>query len=98
VAPPADFKGSVTSATDGAQHFGDLQVTIRVQSGKVIDLGFSFTETHPGSAAISNRAMRTLKAEALAAQKADIANVSGASWTTKAFKESLQSALTKAGL
>jgi uncharacterized protein with FMN-binding domain len=43
-------------------------------------------------------AIPTLEQQAVAAQSAQIDGVSGASYTSMAFAESLQSALTQAGL
>jgi uncharacterized protein with FMN-binding domain len=76
-----------------------VQVTIRVSGGKITDLGVKFTEPHSlVSKSISNGAFPTLKSETLAAQSAQIANVSGATYTSTAFKASLQAALQAAGL
>jgi uncharacterized protein with FMN-binding domain len=47
---------------------------------------------------ISNRAAPILRDEVLAAQSASVANVSGATYTTRAYLSSLQSALDQAGL
>ena len=50
------------------------------------------------SAAISASAIPTLRSETLAAQSAEIASVSGASYTTDGWTTSLQSALTQVGM
>ena len=47
---------------------------------------------------ISQNAFPTLEQQAIAAQSADIAGVSGASYTSAGFAESLRDALTQAGL
>ena len=47
---------------------------------------------------INAYAIPALQKQALAAQSASIDGVSGASWTTRAFTSSLQSALVSAGI
>ena len=46
---------------------------------------------------ISNRAAPVLRSEVLAAQSARVQNVSGATYTTGGYLQSLQSALDQAG-
>ena len=79
--------------------YGKVQVTIRVSAGKVTALAATFAEPHSlVSKSLSNAAMLQLRNEVITAQSASVANVSGATYTSAAFKVSLQSALHAAGL
>jgi uncharacterized protein with FMN-binding domain len=49
------------------------------------------------SASIDQQSIPILEQEALAAQSANIQSVSGASYTSAGFQQSLQSAISKAG-
>ena len=53
--------------------------------------------TDPRSQSINSQAIPILTSEALAAQSLQFDVVSGATYTSEAFAQSLQSALTKAG-
>ena len=74
-------------------------VQIRVKDGVITDLAIpTYPTKDPRSVTLSQTALPMLRQEALTAQSATIASVSGASFTSKAFIASLQSALTAAGL
>ncbi|WP_433825273.1 FMN-binding protein [Actinoplanes sp. CA-015351] len=78
---------------------GDVQVSITVADGKITAVT---VPVYPGGSArheeISARALPVLVQETLAAQSADIDSVSGATYTSGGYKESLQSALDAAQL
>ena len=79
--------------------YGPVAVKIRVVGSKVTKItATSYPSTDPHSRRISAYAVPRLQKQALAAQSASIAGVSGASYTSAGFERSLQSALTKAGL
>ena len=89
------YKGSNAKALN----FGYVQVQVTVSGGKLTDIQFlSYPTRDNKSVELSNRALPQLRQEALNAQSANVSNVSGASWTTRAFKTSLNAALTEAGL
>ena len=103
-----------TSATDGAQasaaaqtytgavgqtQWGPVQVEVTVEGGKVTAVtALSYPQNDPKSSQISAVAIPSLEQQAMSAQSAQVDGVSGASYTSAAFAESLQSALTQAGL
>ena len=88
------FTGSSVST-----RYGDVQVEVTVASGQISDVtALRLTDKDGRSVQISNRAAPVLREEVLAAQSADVSNVSGATYTTDAYLTSLQSALDKAGL
>ena len=72
--------------------YGTVQVSIKVQGGKITVV----SATYPlagNSATINPVAIPKLKQETLTAQSARVAAVSGATYTSKSYTESLQSAL-----
>ncbi|MEO6019616.1 MAG: FMN-binding protein [Knoellia sp.] len=79
--------------------YGDVQVKITVTNGKVT--ASTVTEVpwqdHKDQE-INSQAVPILNQEAVAAQSAQIDMVSGASFTSQGYVESLQSALDQAGL
>jgi uncharacterized protein with FMN-binding domain len=94
-----------TSATDGtwtgsavSTRWGDVQVQVTISGGAITDVvALQLTDKDNKSVQISNRAAPILREEVLAAQSADVSNVSGATYTTNAYLQSLQSALDQAG-
>jgi uncharacterized protein with FMN-binding domain len=87
-----------TGAVDNTQ-YGPMQVAITV-SGKTITKVTVVQQTDNGSESqsIDSMALPKLTSEALAAQSASIDAVSGASYTSAGYKQSLQSAIDMAGL
>jgi uncharacterized protein with FMN-binding domain len=107
--PPlaAPFTATATAATSGklyvgsvrqAHQWGNVQVRIRVRSGRIVNVGAVYPNHKPRSIRINKRAIPILKREVLRAQSANVRYVSGASDTSEAYKSSLQSAIDKAHL
>ena len=91
--------GTFAGSNAKALNYGYVQVQITVSGGQLTDIQFlSYPKRDSESVDISNRALPQLRQAALNAQSANISNVSGASWTTRAFKASLNAALAEAGL
>ena len=67
-----------------------------VSGGKITNVTAATTAADSKSAQINARTVPVLKSEVLAAQSADIATVSGATYTSEAYLTSLQSALDQA--
>lgn len=90
------FDGSVEVARSD---YGSVQVQIQVTNGKLTDVGFLRLPDKDGeSRQIGQQAAPWLRDQAIKAKGANIAGVSGATYTTRAFIKSLQSALAKAGI
>ena len=86
------YDGPVTDA-----YFGNVQVSAVISGGKLADVKFLMYPNHNGeSSSINRRAMPKLTSEAVALQGAQVDIVSGATQTSQAFQQSLQSALDKA--
>ena len=78
--------------------FGPVQVEIDVAAGRLADVVALQLPTGRRSGQISSFAAPILRQEALQAQSAKIDTVSGATYTSDAYAQSLQAALDKAGL
>lgn len=69
-------------------------MTVTEQSGHITDLQMaSLNETDARSVFIDDQAIPTLRQQVLAAQSANIDGVSGATFTSQAYAQSVQSAL-----
>lgn len=93
-----------TGATDGTYtgssvntRFGPVQVQVTISGGAITDVtALQLTNSDGRSVQISNRAAPILASEVLASQSAQVSNVGGATYTTRAYLQSLQSALDQA--
>ncbi|MEI6229137.1 MAG: hypothetical protein WCP81_00270 [Actinomycetes bacterium] len=95
VAAFKDYLGAVVPDAS----YGNMQVGIRVQNGKIIDAwAAQYPKSDPTSARINTKAVPTLRTETIGTTKAQIATVAGATLSSTAWIESLQSAMTAAGL
>lgn len=77
--------------------FGPVQVQVTIGGGKITDVVALQLPSGGRSGRISDRAEPTLREQALRAQSASIDGVSGATYTSYAYAESLQAALDQAG-
>lgn len=81
------------------QNYGPVQVTITVAGTRITNVTATAPKDYPESVQINRHAVPILDREALQAQSVSgVHKVSGASLTSKAFKASLKSAMTQAGL
>lgn len=91
-----------TGRVDGAPvdtRYGTVQVRIRFSGKKITDVrALHLTDSSGTSVAISSEAAPILRDEALSAQSAQIDVVSGATYTSEAYQQSLQSAIDAAHL
>jgi uncharacterized protein with FMN-binding domain len=81
-----------------ANRFGDNQVTLVVKHNKIQDVRYSLPTDRPRSAEINSQAGPLLRQEVLQAQSAKIDVVSGATYTSESFAQSLQAAMQRAHL
>jgi uncharacterized protein with FMN-binding domain len=86
---------SVTGST--VQYgYGQLAVKVTVRGGRIVDVAVPSIQTaEPQSQQIASQAIPMLRSEVLSAQSAHIQGVSGATYTSEAYAQSLQSALSK---
>jgi uncharacterized protein with FMN-binding domain len=94
----APQSGTVDGAVVGTQ-YGSVQVRVSFTGKKITNVhALQLTDSSGTSVSISAGAAPTLRHEALAAQSAKIDVVSGATYTSEAYQQSLQSALDAAHL
>jgi uncharacterized protein with FMN-binding domain len=95
---PAAASGTFVGTVQSTR-YGNVQVQVVVTGGKITDVvALHLTDNGGRSVQISNQAAPILRAEVIASQSAKVANVSGATYTTKAYLLSVQSALDQAGI
>lgn len=83
------YTGSVANA-----FYGNVQVQVTVSGGKITNINFlQYPNTHQTSVIINQQAIPYLQQEAIRAQSANVQVVTGATYTSQAFQQSLQSAL-----
>jgi uncharacterized protein with FMN-binding domain len=92
--------GGVTTVTGAAAstQFGPVQVRITVSAGKVVSATAIDYATGGRDGEINSYAIPMLQTETLTAQSAQIDTVSGATFTSQGYMQSLQSALDQAHL
>ncbi len=97
---PAPTKAATTSKGNGTftgsvvqNPFGQVQVQITMVSGKITAVTALQLPTHGRSGFISQDVGPILQGEALSAQSSNIDLVSGATYTSEAYAQSLQSAI-----
>jgi uncharacterized protein with FMN-binding domain len=78
--------------------YGPVQVQIVVTNGKIADVRALALPRGGHSGRISQFVEPILRSQALAAQSASIDGISGATFTSSAYAQSLQAALDAAGL
>jgi uncharacterized protein with FMN-binding domain len=99
-APPPSSTSTVPSGTKHAAgsivgtQFGNVEVAVTVSAGRITDVqAVELPFDHQRSAEISQQVAPMLRDEVLQAQSAQIDLISGATYTSDAYAQSLQSAL-----
>ena len=100
-APPkqntALYKDGTYTGDAADAYYGLIKVAAVIQNGALSQVKFlQYPNTHRKSVAINQQAMPYLQQEAIQAQKAQVDIVSGATYTSTAFQQSLASALAQA--
>lgn len=86
------YTGSVADA-----YYGNVQVAAVIGGGKITTVNFlQYPDTHSTSVIINQQAMPYLQQEAIKAQSANVQIISGATFTSQAFAQSLAAALAQA--
>lgn len=87
--PPRSVDGPIVTTP-----YGDVQVRVVIRGSRLVDVeALTLPSAHARSRSISAQAGPILRHEALQAQSANIDLVSGASYTSEAYAQSLQGAL-----
>ncbi|WP_076260309.1 FMN-binding protein [Intrasporangium flavum] len=94
---PAAPKPRTVDGGVASTQYGNVQVSITVTGSNITDVtALHLTDSSGHSARISAYAAPILRKEALAKQSAQIDMVSGATYTSEAYQQSLQSAIDAA--
>ena len=76
--------------------YGELAVRVTAHGSHITDISVTDLQTaEPTSQQISEQAIPMLRSEVLSAQSANVNGISGATFTSRAYVESLQAALDK---
>jgi uncharacterized protein with FMN-binding domain len=95
--PSGRYKDGSYTGQDYPNQFGDVQVKVIVAGGRITDVqALQLPSDRARSAEISQAAGPLLHDEALQAQSAQIDLLSGATYTSDSYQQSLQSALDHA--
>ena len=93
---PLPAGSKTVTGPDVPNQYGDVQVEIKLQGGRIVDvIPVQMPFDRQRSAEISQAAAPLLKQEVLDAQSAQIDIISGATYTTESYAESVQGALDK---
>jgi len=103
-APVATASPGATATTNGTiagsvvqTRYGPVQVRVTIQGGRITDAqAIQLPSDHPRSVELSRYAGSVLRSDVLAAQSAQVDLVSGATYTSVAYLQSLQAALDAA--
>jgi uncharacterized protein with FMN-binding domain len=100
-AAPSQPRGTRTATGPQVNYnWGVLSVTVTVSGTKITKVGIATLDDggNPRSQFIDQQSIPVLEQEALQAQSANIQGVSGASYTSAGFTQSLQAALQQLGI
>jgi uncharacterized protein with FMN-binding domain len=88
------YKDGTATGAVITTRYGDVQVEVTISGGAIADVtALQLPDSDRRSQSIASAAEPILREEALAAQSASIDLLSGATYTSEAYAESLQSAL-----
>lgn len=96
--PTGAAAGPARTATGAVEPYGygQLSVTVTVRGNQIVAVSVPVLHTmDPFSQQLAQQAIPTLRAEVLAVHSAQIHGVSGATYTSEAYAQSIQSALDK---
>jgi uncharacterized protein with FMN-binding domain len=92
---PSSYSGTVTGSAVGIP-FGTVQVQVTITKGVITDVQALQLPNDGGhSSQVSSYAAPQLRSEVLAAQSGTIDTISGATYTSEGYIQSLQSALSQ---
>ena len=95
---PVGKSGQFTGS-DVSYQYGEMQARLTVQNGRITAITYPIESApDPRSEFINSQALPILTRELLSAQNLRIDSVSGATYTSNAFAQTVQAALSKAGM
>jgi len=95
--PQGRYKNGTYTGSVADAFYGNIQVQVTISGGQITDVQFlQYPSDRRTSIEINSQAMPLLRQEAIQAQSAQVAGVSGATASSQAFIQSLGSALSQA--
>jgi len=95
--PSSQYKDGTYTGSVANAYYGNVQVQATIQSGKITAVNFLQTpDENPNSIYVNQAATPYLKQEAIQAQSSKVSTITGATFTSQAFTQSLASALSQA--
>ncbi len=103
-APPSSPPANSSKYKDGTYigsvadaYYGNVQVSVSISNGRITNVKFlQYPNTHSTSVYINQQVMPYLQQETIQTQNANVQLITGATFTSQAFVQSLQAALNKA--
>ena len=95
---PSAYGDGVWAGTAEYTEWGDVQVEVTITAGQIADIAVLQVPSDRKSSEINARAVPVLTAQAIEAQSADLDIVSGATYSSRTYADSLQAALDQATL
>lgn len=91
------YKDGTYTGSAADAYYGNVQVSATISGARISSVTFlQYPDTHSESVMINRQAMPYLQQEAVQAQSAQVQIVSGATFTSQAFIQSLTAALSQA--
>ena len=96
-AVPLDFRDGTYTGAQFSNKYGNVQVQVIVAAGKLTKVNIvQYPDSDDKSVRINSDAIPTLIAETLSAQSAKVDTVSGATYTSTSYRQSVQAAVDQA--
>ena len=96
-APASQYKDGTYQGSVEDAYYGNVLVSATISGGKIKSVKFlQYPNSHSTSVYINQQAMPYLQQEAIQAQNSNVNIISGATFTSQAFTQSLSTALSKA--
>jgi hypothetical protein len=91
------YKDGTYTGSDAQNPYGDVQISIVINGGKITTVNLlTMPNAAERSQYLSSQAGPLLQSQTISAQSAQIDGVSGATYTSQSYQQSLQSALDQA--
>jgi len=94
-APAAGLRSGTFAGSAVTHKYGTLRITIVIRGGVITDIRWTYSTSLPLSEKINADALPNLRSEALSIQSAQVHTISGATYTSGAYRTSLQSAIDR---
>ncbi|HUD07215.1 MAG TPA: FMN-binding protein [Candidatus Saccharimonadales bacterium] len=95
--PSSQYKDGTYSGSVANAYYGNVQVQAIIQNGKITTVNFlQSPNENPNSIYVNQQADPYLKQEAIQSQSSNVSLITGATFTSQAFTQSLANALSQA--